>query len=201
MPDKRKSGIAPSEDVVRKHTGQHPAGMEEPPWEKMIKDVGKRRGTYLDPADTPYLEQYLHPEHNILEDQPLRPTMLRNIPNIPFKKPFNWQDFPSRGETGPNVEGLGRFKLSTEHPDYDSIYDVWDFDTNSYLVRDRPGDWNTGLPMLSKEWLTRKFMQYMGKPFAVYERYPKGTAKILGEQAPEESTMPDKDYGMIRGRK
>lgn len=205
MPEKKKKqGIRPSGDIhlpSKFDIGRHPYDVEESPMEKMIKDVGRHGGTMLE-EDLPYLEQYLHPGHKVLEDQPLRPTIgeALNIPHkkIPIEKQWmpDWSkwdpskdvysdDLPQIEREAPNLGGLGKFKVSTEHPDYDSVYDVWDFKTDAPLAsgvgmfnkagEEIPNPW-----LNFKDWAAKKFLQRAGKPFAVYERVKKGLGPSYG---------------------
>jgi hypothetical protein len=67
--------------------------------------------------------------------------------------------------------GLGHYKLDQSNPNYDSIYDEWDFDTKAPLALNSIG--NSSILPTVENWAAKNFMQRVGKPFAVYERIPK----------------------------
>jgi hypothetical protein len=182
--------------------GKHPIGLSESALEKMIKGVGTKKGTLIE-ADFPYLEQYLHPEHEILPKQELRPT-IGTPHDLPYRHAYSdMQMRPDPKEVEDahtkfgketirsidytkmkhiptriyNTVGLGSYKYDTRNPNYDSIHDVWDFDTKAHMYKsERPED----EPMErtigpSIDYLVKKFMKNVGKPYAVYERIPKNS--------------------------
>ena len=108
------------------------------------------------------MEQYLHPEHDIIPKQSLRPSRLKNIPNMEFRHTAKdgYHDTP-------NIEGLGRF-TDTQNKDYSSVYDIWDFETDSPLIGDQ--DSNPIIKFL--DYGAKKILQKAGTPYAVYERFP-----------------------------
>jgi hypothetical protein len=177
----------------------HPSDIPETSAEKAIKNAHKFGiGSFLD-NDLPYLEQYIHSDRDILDKQPLRPTIKASgkNENLDFRKPAYqdievpnaeaqtkmYSDFSSgRSKFNNNallpkevyresdLHGLGRYKRDSSNPNYDSMYDVWDFNDEPLVPKGKI------LPSLDdiKTWGATKFLQRAGKPFAVYERYPKG---------------------------
>jgi len=96
---------------------------------------------------------------------------MKNMPNMEFRRVPDYQpiqDMPSY--TAPNTGGLGQF-TTTENDKYTSIYDTWDFDTDSRLVGS-PAKANNPF-YNAANWAAKKVMQNVGTPFAVYERIPK----------------------------
>src|SRR5258708_501766 len=45
----------------------------------------REEAKYDEKVDRPFLEQFVHPEKDILSPQTLRPTKLSSVPNIPFR--------------------------------------------------------------------------------------------------------------------
>jgi len=158
----------PLETIVPK---THPSDVEEGMIERVIKKSARARGAYLD-EDEPYLEQYLHPDKDILEVQPDRPT-IGKPDDLPHRK---LHIIPSSRYDDElyNVEGLGHFKYDKSNPKYDSVYDKWDFDTDSSMIDQRKPEI---LPSLAniESWIAKEAMKRAGKPYTVYERVPKGT--------------------------
>lgn len=150
----------------------HPSGLKESILESLIKSTANKRG-YITAEDDPYLEQYLHPDYDILEPQSLRPT--KNPGTKYDKLPYRRVD---QGQTGYNTLGLGNFTYDSSNPAYDSIYDVWDFETNSPIAGSRHKN-KTGMESIIpsiEDFMAKEIMKRMGKPYQVYERVPKGTA-------------------------
>ncbi len=194
MPDSasRKKGLAPSIGPSDDEN-THPLDISESALEKFIKRQALSKGSLLD-ADMPYLEQYLHPDKDILPKQELRPTIggtndlpyrhaqkyTYNMPDMEDTKklveksfsgePVDFTKVKMVPHSGFNTAGLGRYKFDTSHPDYDSIYDKWDFNTNAEMFRH---DMIPSIISPSVDYMTRKFLQMVGKPFNVYERVPK----------------------------
>lgn len=141
--------------------GEHPAGLPESLMEKSIKGLGKSRGSLM-PNDLPYLEQYLHPDYSVLERQSLRPTINpHGEDNLEYYKPTT-------------LSGLGGYKLDSSNPNYNSVYDKWDFDTDAPLVVGKDGKLSSikslfGLP----DYAAKQILTKAGKPFNVYDRLKK----------------------------
>lgn len=151
----------------------HPKGERRGSVENLIKAIGLKFGTLVTP-DMPYLEQYLHPNAEVLPPTSERPPF--TTPNIPFRKPHYSGGIVNDG-------GLGRYTRvnptdgSTEpspmHPDLDKpqdfspdkthVYDVWDFDTDFGMTKDTAGGAFRRLDPLIKE-----LMKRAGQPYAVY---------------------------------
>jgi hypothetical protein len=164
----------------------HPPDTREGIIESLIKGVGSRVGSLLGP-DMMFLEQYLHPQKDILPKTAERPTRTREqkmdyraIPDSMFDKAnlnkyFSDSEKPvldlSLRTTKPPFEhptmGLGGFTIS-EAPDYYSLYDIWDFDTASPLHMGGIGDA-----------LTKLLLQRMGRPYAVYNRIQKNDPRLV----------------------
>lgn len=156
--------------VMNYEKDYHPADMREGLIEKGIKWAAGKSGSSLG-HDRVYLEQYLHPERDIIPKQSLRPTQLSNMPDMEFRRVPYYQVIPGPNSkvTRPNTIGLGGHTKG-ETPTYTSIYDTWDFDTKSPLVGNKE---STGILPRVGNWAAKKFMQNVGTPFAVYERTPK----------------------------
>jgi hypothetical protein len=158
----------------------HPADLPEGLIEKLIKATGIQIGS-LAPMDKPYLEQYLHPSHDILPRTDLRPTrggppapMIHRLPS----EDDRWQiaeiaaaPHPIGHVTEPSLGGMGKATLS-EAPEYMSVYDKWDFDSPSEMIRGA-GDRQSGALQQALDWIIKQGLQRVGEPFAVYERYPR----------------------------
>lgn len=162
-------GPAPIMDPEKDY---HPTDMSEGLLEKLIKYAGNK-GTNFKDNDNMYLEQYLHPERDIIPKQPLRPSGLSETPNIPFRRlpermDRNTEDGPEGPDYYPNVIGLGN-TTARKGKDYNSIYDVWDFDTTANLFGSKAERSVLGQ---AGNWVAKKIMQNIGQPYAVYERYP-----------------------------
>ena len=151
-----------------KKESYHPIDLEEGIIEKLIKLAARKGGNYIS-RDGIYLEQYLHPEQDIIPKQPLRPANVKDMPDMEFRRVPERAPIEGTNYRLPNDEGLGHYTKS-RGKDYDSIYDIWDFNTESPLIGD-PDEPS----MLSKagNWVAKKVMQNVGTPYAVYERYPK----------------------------
>jgi hypothetical protein len=157
----------------------HPTDLEEGYLEKLIKYAAEKGNNYGN-GDRLYLEQYLHPERDIIPKQNLRPTKNGIGPSDNLEYRRMPEEEPMRvGNTElkryPIVDGLGGYTLS-EGDKYNSIYDKWDFDTAAPLVRPAPWGKNKGImgPVYDAAgWAAKKVMQNVGTPFHVYERYNK----------------------------
>jgi hypothetical protein len=146
----------------------HPADMREGLIEKGVKWASGKGGNYLG-DDRVYLEQYLHPERDIIPKQPLRPTNMRNPPNMEFRRVPDQTPLKELPDYRvPNVAGLGQY-TTTENDKYTSVYDTWDFDTKAKLIDKQ----KMGFLGDAANWAAKKVMQNVGTPFAVYERIPK----------------------------
>ena len=180
--------------------GKHPIGLPESAIERLIKKYAKEKGTYLGNEDAPYLEQYLHPDYDVLPRQELRPT-IGTPENIPYrhlhtkpvmgpdpeemkqaidkfaKREINTIDVSKMKQTlqnWNNTTGLGHYKFDQSNPNYDSIYDKWDFDTKTPLYKTRNLK-EVGTIAPSLDAMIKMFMERVGKPYAVYERIPKNS--------------------------
>jgi len=155
--------------IMNSDKDYHPTDMSEGVLEKLIKFAASKSGSSLR-DDKVYLEQYLHPERDIIPKQHLRPSNLKNMPNMEFRRVPDETPLAEMPDYRvPNVGGLGRATI-TNNKDYGSIYDIWDFDTDAQLIGNR----NKNGPLASAaNWAAKKFMQNVGTPFAVYERIPK----------------------------
>ena len=169
-PYRDESLIGPKQKPIKYQESHHPEDIEEGFIEKMIKkyaDNGNFNG-----ADYIYLEQYLHPERDIIPKQNLRPTIgsvpegmeVRRVPDM-------YSEFRDRPPSA-NIGGLG-FSTGSRGKDYDSRYDTWDFDTNTDLFWGKNGSFGGGDTIQAlKNYGAKKILQNVGTPFAVYERYP-----------------------------
>ena len=178
MPDpiKKRKGLSPSGDIhlPSEHGndyGKHPYDIPKSALEKFIVNQGFRRGTLVE-EDIPYLEQYMHPDKDVLEKQELRPTK-GGTSDLPYRHTENFiETYPNKTSRRVyNTNGLGNYKRDTSHPDYNSIFDRWDFETESPLFRDDTPITRTIGPSLDS--MAKKFLQMAGKPYNVYERVPK----------------------------
>lgn len=152
-----------------KPTGGHPEGVSEGVVEQAVKMMGNKQGNLVE-NDNPYLEQYFHPDQDILERQDLRPTITSGKnENLPYRKlaldaageSTNWD------RVSHNLAGLGNYKVDGTNPNYDSVYDEWDFDTKTPLLGKE-----TILPSI-QNYIAKTFMKNAGTPYAVYDRVPK----------------------------
>jgi len=149
----------------------HPMDLKEGIIEKLVKKVANW-GDYVD-ADRIYLEQYLHPERDIIPKQPLRPTRGAQGPQdnmeyrrLPHAEPMKIG--PNEYKPYPLADGLGKF-IKSKGDKYNSIYDEWDFNTNAKLF----GEDESSPLSSAANWAAKKFMQNVGTPFKVYERFNK----------------------------
>jgi len=177
-PKKRTTDIhLPSDDELSKgDIGYwHPANVKETPFEKMIKKAGVEHGTLI-PDDYPYFEQYMHSDKDVLPKQELRPVINGKIPHPEdtFRHVAR-MDYPGDRKPRYDTMGLGNHFESTDNPAYDSIYDRWDFDTETPITTSDVLKTPDTFPFMTKEYLAKKVLQHLGKPFSVYERTPKGT--------------------------
>lgn len=151
----------------------HPMDLKEGLLEKFIKYAAGKGGNYMD-DDRIYLEQYLHPERDIIAKQPLRPTK-----GLDPSDDMVYRRLPEKqvGDNAyPMTDGLGNYTKSYGDK-YNSAYDVWDFDTPANLTgREGVGLFNSGL-----NWLSKKVMQNVGTPYKVYERYNKDRTPFTNE--------------------
>jgi len=146
----------------------HPTDLEEGILEKLVKFGASQGNNFMD-EDRIYLEQYMHPDRDIIPRQPLRPTkgmgmgpsddlVYRRLPETRVGE----HDYPM-------IDGLGGYTKSYGDK-YNSKYDVWDFDTSSNILEGSGGGKS---PLASAgNWIAKKVMQNVGTPFKVYERYP-----------------------------
>ena len=164
----------PEQIPSKLYADHHPKLMREGLVEKLVKYMGRNYGTLM-PEDNEYLEQYLHPELDIIPKQRQRPTQLSKMPDMEFRRvpteEANVLDKPAGFV--PNAIGLGNY-IKGEGKDYNSAYDIWDFDTDSSLAA-TTNDEHPEKTTFGKiaDYAAKKIMQQVGTPFAVYERYPK----------------------------
>jgi len=205
----------------------HPAGLPESLRERLIKSEGLTTGT-MHVDDIPYLEQYLHPEYEVLERQKLRPTKNpRGTDNLEFFRPnreetevYDQKDIDKlssdfRGNEGQkqeaikkltkqpavalNLQGLGNI-TSSSGKDYDSIYDTWDFNTDTPLIRaNTPGPKN--IIERVPENIARSIMSKVGKPYHVYERIPKGSYGIIKDSDAIQPSTRFRDINLPKKKK
>ena len=154
----------------------HPKGEREGSVENLIKATGLKYGTLVSP-DIPYLEQYFHPQSDVLEKSTTAPG---RAGTLPYRKPHyaEWEvpglysadtrglaNFgfvnPKTGDTLPQVD-----KITDRKPGYSHIYDVWDFDSPSGVVKTAVGG-DTKLGNLTGT-LIKKFLKMSGSPYAIY---------------------------------
>ena len=181
IPDTKMLSAAPTLTDTTPPKNYHPIGVREGMMEKLIKTVGE--GNNFVGSDKIYLEQYLHPEVDVLPKQPLRPTQLSKMPNMEFRHVASEHGVPNRAGLGSYVAGKGK--------DYNSIYDVWDFDTPENLFGESDGNYLTQ----AKNYLAKKVMQNVGTPYAVYERYPKGYLSAIWDEPSNVGPKPDEIPG------
>lgn len=148
---------------------RHPKDQREGSVERAIKSVGGNFGALID-RDQTYLEQYLHPDRDILPPTQARPTHVRPHPGVPYREPEygeqHRQHIGSRPRQTANVSGLGRYQEDTTSPgkttawdESPPVHDLWDFDTNSPLIGDSPSVLDPAVKVV---------LQQSGQPFAVY---------------------------------
>jgi len=185
--------------VLERDKNYHPMDVREGVIEKLIKYAAEKSGNFVGDDDV-YLEQYLHPDKDVIPKQPLRPTRMKNPPDMEFRRVPEQLPLQENGTfRAPNLAGLGSSQF-TEGKDFNSVYDIWDFDTKSRLI----GDSDSKNPLVNAaDWAAKKFMQNIGTPFAVYERYPKNTFTEDDDLLPEPGTgIPLEDYGdMLNNKK
>lgn len=170
----------------------HPGDAPEHYLEQAIKGIAEKQGSLIR-RDLPYLEQYLHSDRDILPKQSLRPTIGKPL-DITHRKPDYYRsDEPDLDEIISdinsglnkdellakhkgnladilNVQGLGNYTWSKKDPRFNSLYDVWDFETDAPLFLGGAMDKMIKSPL---NWASEQFLQKVGKPYAVYERYSK----------------------------
>jgi hypothetical protein len=172
--------------IVNTDESHHPIDLKEGMLEKLVKLGTKLSGNYFD-KDEIYLEQYLHPERDVIPKQTLRPRKGLVPSGMEVRRLPEDEPMKVGGHTlkrYPAVDGLGRYTKSRGDK-YNSAYDEWDFDTDSDLFSIQAGD----SPLSSAaNWAAKKFMQNIGTPFAVYERYNK-------DEMPE---MFEPDWNMMK---
>jgi hypothetical protein len=162
----------------------HPKNERRGSFENIVKFLGKNYGTLISP-DLPYLEQYLHPESDVL---PLTPKPSDRPGTLPYREPHyedpgiirEGQFIPTKDSDYQvvNREGLGAHSMvdATGYPSPyggDYVYDVWDFETPHGMLKD---DYTgNSKPGVSAGELIKKVMQYVGKPYAIFgpERKPR----------------------------
>jgi len=135
----------------------HPNDIPEGILENLIKGIG-RKLPILANHDYPFLEQFLHPEKDILPKRPLRPKYTQ----IP--EGMDVRGLPTTESGMPDliyIDGLGRY-TSSRTPEYNSIYDIWQIDD--------PEDTRLPQPFSG---LAKVLLNQVGKPFVVYERFEK----------------------------
>jgi hypothetical protein len=166
----------------------HPKGERKGSVENLIKAIGLKYGTLVSP-DMPYLEQYIHPDSDVLPRT--KPPQSRRG-SLPYRE-------PSYENGVANIGGLGRFSRvnpkngkmlpvdangalndptallkewqNGADADYDHIYDVWDFDTNFGMLKDgapttRGGD--AGLDSNLGSEVAKRILRNAGSPYAIY---------------------------------
>jgi hypothetical protein len=149
----------------------HPIDLEEGMLEKLIKYAADKGENFAD-ADRIYLEQYLHPERDIIPKQKLRPTQggMSND-NLEYRRLPEEPPMKVGSETlkrYPMTDGLGNYTRS-KGKDYNSAYDIWDFDSPTNIIKNK----STSPLSDAASWVAKKVMQNVGTPFKVYERYKK----------------------------
>lgn len=162
----------------------HPKDTKEGVIEWLVKTIGHKTDRII-PEDFPFLEQYFHPDKDILPKTDLRPTKAtpqnmeyRTIPDEWFDRAITRRN-PKNGKPITQLQkkdkfgytnlsdGLGHY-TSSETPEYKSIYDVWDFNS--------PFD-NTYADTRIINDVISAIMKRVGKPFVIYNRIPKDNPK------------------------
>jgi len=178
-------------EYIEPNDTQHPKDIREGLIEKLIKGIGAGYGD-LAVDDIPFLEQYLHPDKDILPKTDLRPTKAKAL-NVPYRsipenkithayihpdtKTASLFNVTSKGIEAEPTRGLGHFTTS-EAPNYYSLYDVWDFNTASPLVRTEYEDSGKVKPASKLNALAKQIMQRVGQPYAVYNRIAKDDPRL-----------------------
>lgn len=159
-------------------SGGHPVGVPESYAEQVIKGAASKWGNLVK-EDDPYLEQYFHPNMDILEKQYLRPTKTSGKDeDLPYRKmalsEVEYED-PNpqfKPDVKLNFGGLGHYTFDNSNPNYSSVYDKWDFDTETPLYAGSEGV--RGILPSIYDYVAKQVMKKAGQPYAIYDRFPKG---------------------------
>lgn len=176
--------IARALPVEKEWDVHHPKGEREGSVERLIKSLAPRLGTMVG-NDFPYLEQYIHPNSDVLTKT--KPPPFVKDSKLTFREP-SYDTGSINGENSglhfANTGGLGNYtqvdpkdgtrvssdySLFDTHPtkaDLSHVYDTWDFDTAYGMMKDEN---HPSLRVLSP--LAREIMKRSGTPYGIYGPY------------------------------
>jgi hypothetical protein len=157
---------------------EHPKDERAGSVENLIKSLGMKYGSLV-PPDLRYLEQYVHPNRDVLpktEKPPGRPGTL------PYREP-DYSDTGKANESGLGAHGIVNPETGYPEPWVETklgegavkhgppptsthVFDVWDFKTPAGMIKDAFGGMSNTGDKLGE--LVKLLLQRAGKPYAVF---------------------------------